>query len=122
MHKRSQKGFTLVELAIVLGVSSLLLTGLWRLMSSGNTRTRDQVAAEQHRQIVTAAQAYLETTEGQTKLAALAPTSSDVLKIPSGTWTDTVNCRLMANMSDTKGFCDYLPVLQSDLCFAYSQG
>lgn len=110
LNKRSQKGFTLVELAIVLGVSSLLLTGLWRLMSSGNTRTRDQVAAEQHRQIVTATQAYLETTEGQTKLGALAANSSDVLPIPVGTWNNVPSCRTLPNMSATKGYCEYLPL------------
>ena len=36
-----RRGFTLIELAIVLAVASLLFAGLWRLMASGNTQLRD---------------------------------------------------------------------------------
>lgn len=110
LHSRKRQGFTLVELAIVLGVSSLLLTGLWRLMSSGSTRTRDQVVSEQHRKVVSAVQSYLETAEGQTKLAALAANGgTDTLPIPAADWTSIANCKADASMASHQGFCDYLP-------------
>lgn len=108
---RKEKGFTLVELAIVLGVSSLLLTGLWRLMSSGSTRTRDQVAAEQHRKLLLAVQSYLETQQGQEDaLRSLNPNGGiGTLPIPLGNWATVQDCKALANMSANATFCEYLP-------------
>lgn len=63
-------GFTLIELAIVLAVTSLLTAGLWRMMSSGNTQLRDQAAADQHKQLINAVRAYLASSAGQTRLTA----------------------------------------------------
>lgn len=60
--KSSRGGFTLIELAIVLGVSSVLFVGLWRLMATGNTQLRDQTVAEQHKQLIEATTRYLTDT------------------------------------------------------------
>jgi prepilin-type N-terminal cleavage/methylation domain-containing protein len=59
LRSGNRRGFTLVELAIVLAVASLLFAGLWRLMSSGNTQLRDQSSADQQRQLITAVQTFL---------------------------------------------------------------
>ena len=60
LHRRSRgRGFTLVELAIVLAVASLLFAGLWRLMSAGNAQLRDQAAAEQMNQLLAATRNFL---------------------------------------------------------------
>lgn len=59
----AKRGFTLIELAIVLGVSSVLFAGLWRLMSGGNTQIRDQATADQARQLAQGVRNYLATTQ-----------------------------------------------------------
>lgn len=61
-------GFTLIELAIVLAVTSLLTAGLWRMMSSGNSQLRDQAAADQQKQLINAVRSYLSSSTGQTRL------------------------------------------------------
>jgi len=63
-------GFTLIELAIVLAVTSLLTAGLWRMMASGNTQLRDQSSADQQRELITSIRGYLSSAAGQ---AALIP-------------------------------------------------
>ena len=40
-------GFTLIELAIVLGVVGVMAAGLWRLMSTSGQQTKDQATAQQ---------------------------------------------------------------------------
>jgi len=62
------RGFTLIELAIVLAVTSLLTAGLWRMMSSGNTQLRDQAAADKQRELITSIRGYLASLEGQAYL------------------------------------------------------
>ncbi len=67
-----RRGFTLIELAIVLAVASLLFAGLWRLMASGNTQLRDQGAADQHRVLIKAVKNFLASTDGEPFLGSLA--------------------------------------------------
>ncbi|MDD3181588.1 MAG: tail fiber domain-containing protein [Alphaproteobacteria bacterium] len=67
-----RSGFTLIELAIVLAVTSLLTAGLWRMMSSGNTQLRDQAAADQQKELLNAVRGYLASDVGQTRLYVAA--------------------------------------------------
>jgi type II secretory pathway pseudopilin PulG len=83
-------GFTLIELAIVLGITGLLFTGLWRLLSNGNQQLRDQATASQQQQLITAISTYLATTDGQnwmgTALGTAGPTPfSASLPLPPST-------------------------------------
>ena len=73
-----KRGFTLIELAIVLAVTSLLTAGLWRMMSAGNTQLRDQAAADQHRDLINAIRSYLASPDGQTQLQAASPFDIDL--------------------------------------------
>lgn len=95
-----RRGFTLIELAIVLAVASVLFAGLWRLMATGNTQLRDQSAADQQRQIIDGVKAYFQTTEGQTWLAnGHASGSHFTLPLPA----------VAGNCAPVNGLCDYLP-------------
>lgn len=106
---RSRRGFTLVELAIVLAVAALLFAGLWRLMSSGNQQMRDQAAADQMKQLAAAVRGYLATSEGQTIIAGLASGGKTTLPLPSASWATVANCQADLAMTGRTGFCDYLP-------------
>ncbi|NCC03882.1 MAG: shufflon system plasmid conjugative transfer pilus tip adhesin PilV [Proteobacteria bacterium] len=64
-RKENRRGFTLIELAIVLAITALLTVGLWRMMSSANTEMRDQATADQHKQLINAVRAYLASSDGQ---------------------------------------------------------
>ncbi len=54
-----ERGFTLLELVIVLGISGLIFGGLWNLISSGNAQLQAQSAAQQYRQVVEATRRLL---------------------------------------------------------------
>jgi type II secretory pathway pseudopilin PulG len=69
-QSRRTAGFTLVELAIVVGITGLLFSGLWRLMSSGNSQLREQAAADQLNQIANATRSFLSSAQGQAMLRA----------------------------------------------------
>ena len=61
-HKKYRiSGFTLIELAIVLGVTGILFGGLWRLLSTSNAQMRDQATANQHAQLISAVSGYLQS-------------------------------------------------------------
>ena len=47
MTRNKKRGFTLIELAIVLSIAGLLFVGLWRLLAGGNQQVRDQSAASE---------------------------------------------------------------------------
>jgi len=55
----SEAGFTLVELAIVLGVLGILVAGLFQLTSASNRQVQDQVTAQQLQQYLKVSRAYL---------------------------------------------------------------
>jgi len=69
LHDR-RKGFTLVELAIVLGVAAVLFTGLWRLLSGGNQQLKDTATASQQEQLISSVKSFLASSDGQTWLGA----------------------------------------------------
>ncbi len=70
LSKKQKRGFTLVELAIVLAVASLLFGGLWRLMASGSTQLRDQAVADQQKRLIDDVRAFLNSSDGQTYITA----------------------------------------------------
>jgi len=81
-RRASGRGFTLVELAIVLAVAALLFAGLWRLLSAGNTQLQDQAAADQQKQLQSAVQAYLASPQGQIFVTGLAANANAQLPLP----------------------------------------
>ncbi len=76
----SRRGFTLVELAIVLAVAALLFAGLWRLASTGSTTMRDQAAADQARELTNAVQGYLASPDGRTVITVLHGAGSGTVR------------------------------------------
>lgn len=121
MGKKKERGFTLIELAIVLAVASLLFAGLWRLMASGNTQLRDQATADQHQQLIRATAAYLDTAEGQNWMSAYAANATFALSLPPS--NDTLAaCQAAYADANVKVFCEYLPRgFTNDTTNAYGQ-
>lgn len=74
--RRSQQGFTLVEMAIVLAVAGTLFLGLWRLLSTGNQQLKDSSAASQQSQLISATKNFLSSATGQTFLGGLCTTGT----------------------------------------------
>lgn len=52
-------GFTLIELVIVLGITGLIFSGLWGLLTSGSTQLQAQSAAQQYRAVIEATRKYI---------------------------------------------------------------
>jgi prepilin-type N-terminal cleavage/methylation domain-containing protein len=102
LRSRSRKGFTLVELSIVLAVAAMLFAGLWRLMSGSNTQMRDQAAGDQLVQLSTAVKGYLNSTEGQSHVTAIAGATTLSLPLP----TAATGCTGAYAFTD---FCHFLP-------------
>ena len=115
-HRKNVSGFTLVELAIVLGVAGVLFGGLWRLMSSGNGQMRDQATANQQAQLINAVSTYLQspgvlsstTGGGQGFLSAVAASSTASLTLPtSAAPAGSGGCP--AAIPANPGLCNFLP-------------
>ncbi|HUY68849.1 MAG TPA: prepilin-type N-terminal cleavage/methylation domain-containing protein, partial [Alphaproteobacteria bacterium] len=105
---RSRRGFTLVELAIVLAVSGLLFAGLWRLIANSNQQAQDTHAANGQTQLIQAVTGYLASSEGQTFMATNNATANPYnLPLPTSN-NSTADCQ--AHIAATnKGFCNFLP-------------
>ena len=56
--RRKTRGFTLIELTIVLLVAGILFAGLWRLIAGGNQQLAASSAATQQLQIINAAKTF----------------------------------------------------------------
>lgn len=106
---KARQGFTLIELAIVLAVASLLFAGLWRLMASGNTQLRDQAAADQHSQLITAVSAFLATTQGQNWMKDFTANTAFSLPMPTSN-ASVDDCKGTIANVNVKTLCEYLPI------------
>lgn len=96
-----KRGFTLVELAIVLAVAGLLFVGLWRLLVSGNQQVRDQSASSQQQQLIAAVKGYLASTS--------VPAGSPVGALAGQAWLTTLGSNGIANLplptANSPGVC-----------------
>jgi len=111
-------GFTLIELAIVLGVVGVMAAGLWRLMSTSGQQTKDQATAQQQQALITAVQGYLADTNtngGQNWMKLdLGVNGTANLPLPA-TNTSVATCQasLAALPAGDPGrfadFCNFLP-------------
>lgn len=113
-HKRKSAGFTLIELAIVLGIAGILFGGLWRLLSTSNTQMRDQATATHHQQIVNAVASYLQSSDGQNYLNTIditAGAATAELKLPQlkVNAAGSAGCTGDTNMSGQTELCSFLP-------------
>lgn len=111
---RPQRGFSLVELAIVVGVTGLLFGGLWRLMSSGNSQLREQTAADQMNQLVSATRSFMAGQQGQTLLTGLGVNGVAQLQLPAAAATAAGTGGCGAALTALQGqpvdtFCNFLP-------------
>lgn len=108
LANHSRRGFTLIELAIVLAVAGLLFVGLWRLMAGGNQQLRDQGSASQQSQLINAIKGYLNSSEGQTFMGTNNATANAVnLPLPTSN-TSNANCKTVGDVTNP-GLCDFLP-------------
>jgi prepilin-type N-terminal cleavage/methylation domain-containing protein len=55
----TKKGFTLLELVVVLAISGLIFGGLWGLLTSGSAQLQSQSAAQQYRKAIDATRRML---------------------------------------------------------------
>ncbi|MDE1902069.1 MAG: prepilin-type N-terminal cleavage/methylation domain-containing protein, partial [Alphaproteobacteria bacterium] len=112
--RRKSLGFTLIELAVVLGVLGIVTAGLWRLMSTSTQQTKDQATAQQQLALINAVKGYLAdsnvATGGQALLTSQGAGKTFALALPltnvagSCTWPAVTP----TSPADT-GLCAYLP-------------
>ena len=106
IQNRKTSGFTLVELAIVLGIAGVLFGGVWKLVSSSNVQMRDQAAAKQHAQIADAVGSFLSNESGQQWLAgksAASPTICSMKDIVNGTGSGCDGMDVLRDALDRMG-------------------
>ncbi|MDE2029783.1 MAG: tail fiber domain-containing protein [Alphaproteobacteria bacterium] len=99
----ARAGFTLIEMAIVMGVMGVLAAGVWRMMASSSQQSKDQMTGQQQAAVIAAVKGYLNDTTtygGQTQYLAVA-NATETLPSPSA-------CPGAAN-TPTRTFCSYLP-------------
>ena len=97
-------GFTLIEMAIVLGIVGVLGAGLFRLLSTSNQQNKDLVTAQQHQSLINAVTGYLASANGQLWIKTLGPPN---LGLPAANLLLPTNFSTCAG--SPTGFCDYLP-------------
>lgn len=98
-RKTKRSGFTLIELAIVLAVTSLLAAGLWRMMATGNSQLRDQAAADQMKELISAVRGYLASTDGTAWVTSIGATAPLPLPAVAGA----------CGAAPLDTFCNFLP-------------
>jgi len=105
-----RRGFTLIEIAIVLGIVGVLGVGLWRLFSGSSQQMGDQSAASQQQQLIAAVKGYL-ASDPDALLKNLAASKSTALNTPSSAANggQSGTCSGDANMVSDPGFCSFLP-------------
>jgi len=110
--RNNKLGFTLIELAIVLAISGVLVAGLWRLLSGGNQQLRDQAAANSQAQLIAAIKSYLTDPEGQgllkTNNTGPIPTAF-TLVLPASVANAAGTTTCAANLTANPHLCNYLP-------------
>jgi prepilin-type N-terminal cleavage/methylation domain-containing protein len=117
-------GFTLIELAIVLGVVGIMSAGLWRLMASGSQQTKDQLTAQQHLALINSVTAYLaDAGGGQGLMTEMASNGVYTFKLPTSNisvadcqahiiqpfTTNVATLNLISVNTYVQDFCNYIP-------------
>lgn len=111
-RRHTASGFTLLELAIVVGITGLLFGGLWRLLSTGSSQLREQSAADQIGQIVGATRNFLASTEGQNFITNINPAVSRTaqLALPASAVNAAGTATCATNLpAGTGTYCNFLP-------------
>lgn len=91
MSVNRQRGFTLVELAIVLAVLGIMMGGLFQLTAATSRTIQDQVTAGQFQQYIRATRAYLGahmTVDGSTGPATVSLSDGVPVAVAVNTATD----------------------------------
>ncbi len=111
------RGFTLIELAIVLGVVGVLAAGLFRLMSTGNSQSKDASTAQQQQALIAAVAGYLSDNSsggGQNVMKAMGAYGTQNIPLPTSN-TSLSNCQATGYAlsgglaSPYANMCNFLP-------------
>ena len=99
------RGFTLVELAIVLAVTGVLFIGLYRLLSGGNQQVKDTATASQQILVINAVKTFLASSDGQKWMSSEHSTSGAAYPL---TLPTSASCTYADPL--LAPFCSYIPV------------